>query len=580
MSVCLVIRRTEEVYALKAFGLRVAGALQEELEIWLAHSEKPEKEWIGELAGPAVAKVWDLSGVDRKRQILNAAKEEWPSLLIVGQEMKSLADDSDGKLATAIFESVACQVLAVRVSDERPAGGNRILVPSAGGRHSRRALKLAQALSETGTVAFQMRNDSGELSEEVGHRHLEKMIRKVGLSPKNVLTRVRLGEHFSQELRAEMEEDDYQMLLIGASGAGTLRRKLFGTLPERLLRRESSVTIAVIRAERSKGHRFREAMGRAIHVNIPQLNRLERLALFEEVEAKSRWNFDFAALMCLATAIAGMGLLVNSGAVVIGAMLVAPLMMPLIGTGLSLVQGNWPLARRALGAVGRGFCFAFALSVAMGFLARCLNLGMTEQLQMRGEPNSLDLGIAFVSGIAASYCIARPKLSGALAGVAIAAALVPPIATVGIGLALGQTSTALGAALLFGTNIVAIVLGAGLNFTLAGIAGNQKAGTWGRRSLIILVLICLGLAVPLTSVLLSRLSKSEKLEKAIKAELPEGVRLVSANRMRGGGFELIVESARPIAPGLLKALSGVIEEVEGEKESVKLQTKLIERLSN
>ncbi len=75
----------------------------------------------------------------------------------------------------------------------------------------------------------------------------------------------------------------------------------------------------------------------------------------------------------------------------------------------------------------RGFCFALLLGLGMGILARFLELGSTDQLRMRGQPNTLDLGIAFVAGIAASYCIARPKLSGTLAGVTIAAALVPPI---------------------------------------------------------------------------------------------------------------------------------------------------------
>ena len=215
----------------------------------------------------------------------------------------------------------------------------------------------------------------------------------------------------------------------------------------------------------------------------------------------------------------------------------------------------------------------------MGFLARALDLGMTDQLRMRGEPNSLDLGIAFVSGIAASYCIARPKLSGALAGVAIAAALVPPIATVGIALAMGRTGIALGAALLFGTNIVAIVLGAGLNFMLAGISGNHKAGAWGRRSLIVLVLVCLGLAVPLTSVLLSRLSTSEQLEDAIQRDLPEGVTLVSAHQMRGGGFEVTVESSSPLDKMTLEKVSAAIKAVEGKSGPVKLRTQLVQELT-
>ena len=525
-----------------------------------------------ELAGLAVAEVRDFSGVDRRHQVLDSAKKEWPDLLVIGKQAGVKSEDLNLLFSTDIFEKAGCQVLVVRVSDDLATTGKRILVPCAGGRHSRRALKVAKALSENGTVAFQVRPDADELSEELGHKHLNRIVKRAGLDRRNVLTRVCLGENFTELLGEEMSDESYGMLLIGASGSGTLRRKLFGTLPERLLSRERGLTVGVIRAERSKGHRFRDFVGRMIHLTIPQLNRNERLALFDEVESKSRWNFDFAALMILATGIAGMGLLANSGAAVIGAMLVAPLMMPLIGTGLSLVQGNWPLGRQAMGAVGRGFCFAFAfaLSVALGFLARWLNLGMTDQLRMRGEPNSLDLGIAFVSGIAASYCIARPKLSGALAGVAIAAALVPPIATVGIGLALGQTEVALGVALLFGTNIVAIVLGAGLNFMLAGISGIHKAGAWGRRSLITLILVCLGLAVPLTSVLLSRLSRSVRLESAIASKLPEGVKLVSVSRLRGGGFEVEVESETAVKEGLASEIAETIEEIEGGKELVKL----------
>ena len=169
----------------------------------------------------------------------------------------------------------------------------------------------------------------------------------------------------------------------------------------------------------------------------------------------------------------------------------------------------------------------------------------------------------------------RPKLSGALAGVAIAVALVPCIATVGMELALGQTDIALGAALIFGTNIVAILLGVGLNFMLAGISGIHKAGAWGRRSLIILILICLGLAFPLTSVLLSRLS-SERLELAIGKELFEGGRLFSVSRLRGGGFEVKAESEVAVAKGLATEIAETSAKIEGKEEPVKVRTELIQ----
>ena len=97
--------------------------------------------------------------------------------------------------------------------------------------------------------------------------------------------------------------------------------------------------------------------------------------------------------------------------------------------------------------------------------------------------------------------------------------------------------------------------------------------------MIALVLVCLGLAVPLTSVLLLRLSRSERLELAIREELPNGVALVSANQMRGGGFEVTVESATPLEEDALEKVSAAIREIEGEGGPVKLRTHLVQRVS-
>lgn len=169
----------------------------------------------------------------------------------------------------------------------------------------------------------------------------------------------------------------------------------------------------------------------------------------------------------------------------------------------------------------RGFCFALLLGLGMGILARFLELGSTDQLRMRGQPNTLDLGIAFVAGIAASYCIARPKLSGTLAGVTIAAALVPPIATVGICLALGETATVKGAAL------------------------------------------------P------SRITRSSELEIAVKSELPAGVKLVSVSRRPGGGFEVTLESPSPLSDEILAKVKGAIDEKENRETKVRLRTHLV-----
>ncbi|WP_172684148.1 DUF389 domain-containing protein, partial [Desulfosarcina cetonica] len=117
----------------------------------------------------------------------------------------------------------------------------------------------------------------------------------------------------------------------------------------------------------------------------------------------------------MATAIAALGLLQNSGAVVIGAMLVAPLMSPLIGVGFALVQGNIRLfnlsIRSIVGGIGIGFC----LSVLIGFLNP--NEDFTAEIIARTTPEIRDLLVAFISGAAAAYAFARPNLAGALAGV-------------------------------------------------------------------------------------------------------------------------------------------------------------------
>ena len=239
--------------------------------------------------------------------------------------------------------------------------------------------------------------------------------------------------------------------------------------------------------------------------------------------------------MLLSTAIAAFGVLADSTAVVIGAMLVAPLMIPLLGGGLALVQGNWPLWKQCQKSVLLGFLSALTVGLLLGCVARVMGLTVTGELLARGEPTLLDLGVAFISGLAASYCLARPRLSGALAGVAIAAALVPPIATTGICFAMGVFDISKGAALLFGTNVVAIVFGASLNFLIAGVKAKQTVPRlWARRLSILLALICAGLSVPLASVLLSKASRKVPVEDSMVQALSDSrYRLVRMQITRG-----------------------------------------------
>jgi uncharacterized membrane protein len=125
---------------------------------------------------------------------------------------------------------------------------------------------------------------------------------------------------------------------------------------------------------------------------------------------------------------------------------------------------------------------------------------MTSQVLARGDPNILDLLVAVFSGAAAAYAMARPSLTGTVAGVAIATALVPPLCSCGISLVYRQFDVAQGAALLFLTNVAAIVLGAALTFRWMGVStgrANIRQRMWVFRMVGIFVILLIVLAFPL-----------------------------------------------------------------------------------
>jgi uncharacterized hydrophobic protein (TIGR00271 family) len=188
-------------------------------------------------------------------------------------------------------------------------------------------------------------------------------------------------------------------------------------------------------------------------VGFPRLDREERLELKERLEAGARSDWDYLMMMGLAAVLASLGLLQGSTAVVIGAMLVAPLMGPLVAAGLALVQGNVRLFQTGLSSTAIGL----GVGLGVSLLAGAINPGYEPSLEIeaRGQPDIFDLVIALASGMAAAYASGRPKVAATLAGVAIAAALVPPLAVIGLALTNARPFIAAYASILLLTNLVA-----------------------------------------------------------------------------------------------------------------------------
>ncbi len=184
---------------------------------------------------------------------------------------------------------------------------------------------------------------------------------------------------------------------------------------------------------------------------------LDRSLILASVARDARLDKKFLLLIILAAMIATLGLLQSSTAVVIGAMLVSPLMGPIMGVGFGLATLESNLIRRSLVTLAAGMAVAVLVAMLIIWLSPIRDV--TPELRARTQPTLLDLGVAVVGGIAGVYAIMR-KLSGVMVGVAIATALVPPLSTVGFGLATGRFDFAVGAALLFLTNTLAIAFAA------------------------------------------------------------------------------------------------------------------------
>lgn len=183
----------------------------------------------------------------------------------------------------------------------------------------------------------------------------------------------------------------------------------------------------------------------------------DRSLILAGVARDARLDKKFLLLIILAAAIATLGLLQGSTAVVIGAMLVSPLMGPIMGIGFGLATIESNLIRRSLVTLAAGTAVAILVAMLIIWLSPIKDV--TPEFRARTQPTLLDLGVAVVGGIAGVYAIMR-KLSGVMVGVAIATALVPPLSTVAFGLVTGRMDFALGAALLFLTNTLAIAFAA------------------------------------------------------------------------------------------------------------------------
>ncbi|HVU31305.1 MAG TPA: DUF389 domain-containing protein, partial [Sphingomicrobium sp.] len=194
---------------------------------------------------------------------------------------------------------------------------------------------------------------------------------------------------------------------------------------------------------------------------------VDHAAVVQRVYEDSGWSSHFAVMTLLSAGIAILGLLLSSPAVVIGAMLISPLMGPIIGLGFGIATFDWREIRRSLIPLAIGIGLALLFCAVIVLLSPLQTV--TSEISSRTRPNLFDLLVALFSGLAGTYAMIRGR-HGAIVGVAIATALMPPLAVVGFGLATADWDVLAGSALLFLTNLVTISAAAAVLARIYGFA--------------------------------------------------------------------------------------------------------------
>ncbi len=203
----------------------------------------------------------------------------------------------------------------------------------------------------------------------------------------------------------------------------------------------------------------------------PERSRLNRQELQQKIDHDLELNLQHIMMLLISTIIAAIGLLRNDSTTIIGAMVIAPLLGPNMGLSLATTLGDMPLAKKALQIGVFGISLALVFSLIIGFYIP-INLDIPE-IASRTRVRWSDVLLAFASGIAGALSFTSGKISG-LVGVMVSVALLPPLVTFGMLLGSGRWEAAIGAMLLFLTNLVCLNLAGVLTFSVQNI----RPGEW------------------------------------------------------------------------------------------------------
>jgi len=493
-------------------------------------------------AGVPVELIIDMAA-SVARGILDTAREHGIELMVLGFQARERGKADLGPIVESVAQTSPCDLIVFRNPSGTPIkleDIEHVIMPVDGSDKAKVAARLGVVLAEeydAQPIAVYVQ-DKQDMSNVMGLAYIEASL--AGLSDTRKVERqvVRATDIVSGIL-ARVDRSD--MIVLGFDEQSPLDRWIFGDATQRILRQAPGPVILVKRATKEGLSPTERLRHRLVVRFSPTLTPNERTEIARNAMEMSRSETNFVVLMFVSSLLAAFGLLQNSAAVIIGAMLVAPLMSPLMAFSVGLLQGGLRLMRTAAVTTLIGVLIGLVVAIGIG-LVFPLHVSSPEMLA-RGQPSLLDMGVALASGVAGAFAMARKDIPSALAGVAIAAALVPPLCTVGLAIAFGDYTLASGAGLLFLTNIVCISLAWAAVFAWLGLRPMRATWTWGQWVMSIAVLLLL--AVPLARAFIE-VTRNERDTSTVSRVLQEqfGDGEVSEVQLQGNTVTATIRSAR------------------------------------
>jgi uncharacterized hydrophobic protein (TIGR00271 family) len=497
--------------------------------------------------------------------ILDTADEGNADLIVLGWRGDTPSiGASMGPITDAVIRDAPCDVTIVKGDEE--VRMDKILVPTAGGPNAVKAARLAMLLSDSyGSQVTALYVQSGQTTSEQMEENQQRIAQTLaGLEfshpPEQ---KVIVADSVIEGIVGEAAE--YDLVLLGASEEAMFDKFVFGSIPQQIAARVPK-TVIIVKEYGGLTEFWVRKLIRGVFNLFPTLTIEEQWDVREEISQGAQPGVNYFVLIVLSCIIATLGLLLNSGSVVIGAMLVAPLMSPIFAFSLGLVLSDVRLLRLSVEAVFKGVALAVIIAAFIGVLSPFKEL--TGEILARTQPTLLDLAVALASGMAGAYALARKDVSAALPGVSIAAALMPPLGVVGLGLSLGDARVAGGAFLLFVANIAAISLAGVIVFMLLGIRPQiwqPEAQRQVSRRLIGFIFLLLVIAIPLGIIMRGVIQNTAE-ERAVREiltqymEAEEG-RLVSLELERRKADLLVVatvHATRPLSQETVEDLEALL----------------------